>query len=139
MRVFLACCPSTFNRIIDRLIKDLSPTRIVIDSITPILLANTDVVQARGWMVVLVAILKQQSATALLVSERTYPPAYDMVDLSIADGIISLNVYEADNSKIRYFIIEKMRKTKHTMSSIVFRIGEGGINIYPDEPVFVNQ
>jgi KaiC/GvpD/RAD55 family RecA-like ATPase len=131
--------PANFNRIVDHLIKDLSPTRIVIDSITPILLSNTDVVQARGWMVELVAILKQKGATALLVSERTYPPAFDMVDLSIADGIITLNVHGVDNSKIRYMEIEKMRKTKHTMSPIVFRIGVGGINIYPDEPVFVNH
>jgi circadian clock protein KaiC len=130
--------PANFNRIVDRLIKDLSPTRIVIDSITPILLSNIDVVQARRWMVELVTILKQQGATTLLVSERTYPPAFDMVDLSIADGIISLNIHMIDNSKMRYLVIEKMRKTKHTMSPIVFRIEKNGINVYPDDPVFVN-
>ena len=87
----------------------------------------------------LVSILKQQGETALLVSERTYPPAFDMIDLSIADGIISLNVHGVDNSKIRYLEIEKMRKTKHTMSPIVFHIGTGGITVYPDKPVFNNH
>lgn len=130
--------PANFNTIIERLIKDLLPTRMVIDSITPILMMHTDVFCARGWMAELVTILKQNGTTTLLVSERAHPPAFDMIDLSIADGIISLNVHKVGNSKIRYLEIEKMRKTKHTMSPIVFRIGEGGITIFPDEPIFFN-
>ncbi|MFX0195545.1 MAG: RAD55 family ATPase [Candidatus Hodarchaeota archaeon] len=130
--------PANFNTIIERLIKDILPARMVIDSITPILMMHTDVFCARGWMAELVTILKQNGTTTMLVSERTYPPDFDMIDLSITDGIISLNVHRVGNSKLRYLEIEKMRKTKHTMSPIVFRIREGGITIYPDEPIFSN-
>jgi len=130
--------PANFNTIIGRLIKDILPVRMIIDSITPFLMMHNDVFHARGWMVELMTILKQKGTTTLLVSDRTHPPAFDMIDLSIADGIISLNIHEVGNSKKRYLNIEKMRKTKHTMSPIVFRIEEGGINIYPDEPVFTN-
>ncbi|MFQ6125643.1 MAG: RAD55 family ATPase [Candidatus Heimdallarchaeota archaeon] len=131
--------PANFNAIISKLIKDLMPVRMIIDSITPILMMHTDVFHARGWMAELVTILKQKNTTTLLVSERTYPPAFDMIDLSIADGIITLNTHAVGNWKKRYLTVEKMRKTKHTMSPIVFRITEGGINIFPDEPVFTNS
>jgi len=119
---------ANFNAIIGRLIKDLLPTRMIIDSITPILMMHTDVFHARGWMAELVTILKQKGTTTLLVSERTHPPAFDMIDLSFTDGIIPLNIHEVGNSKIRYLNIDKMRKTKHTMSPIVFRIEEGLVN-----------
>ncbi len=128
--------PTTFNAVIEKLVGELLPVRVVIDSITPILLMHTEIFHARVWLTELVTILKQKGVTSMLVSERTHPPTFDWNDLSIVDSIISLNVHEERNSKNRYLNIEKMRKTKHTISPIVFRIGEGGINIYPDEPVF---
>ena len=128
--------PVNFNIIIEKLITDLSPNRVVIDSITPVLIMNKDAFSARWWLSDLIRILKRKNITTMLISEINQPPTFDSIDMSITDGLISLNIQQMTNSKKRYLEIEKLRKTKHTLSPIVFRIGEDGINIFPDEPVF---
>ncbi len=136
--------PYRFQDIIDILtsnIKQIGAKRVIIDSLSAIGLYIQDIREIRKTIVDIQAITKENGCTTLLVAEV---PADNPKKLSrfeveefVADGIIVLYYTPLNNEYTRSIFVWKMRGINHSRKIHPFKIGDGGVVVYPKEEAMV--
>jgi KaiC/GvpD/RAD55 family RecA-like ATPase len=110
--------------------------RVVIDSVTALMLAYGAETTQRNSMMFLFETLERWGATVLITSELEDGQARFGVEY-LVDGIFRLYSRKVGQERVRTLEVFKMRGTNHSKQEIVYRIGKGGIILYPNENVLV--
>jgi KaiC/GvpD/RAD55 family RecA-like ATPase len=128
--------PDTLCDLILKEIKRIDASRVVIDSITALLLTTTDEFALRHELLALTTMLDRTGCTSLLTSEVTSRPVSSTGELSrselaefIAHGVIELALRFVQNEHIRTLTVRKMRGTNHDKGIYLYEIGPEGIKI----------
>ncbi|MBI4361793.1 MAG: hypothetical protein HY558_01320 [Euryarchaeota archaeon] len=120
----------TVSGLIHGEIKRLKVKRVVLDSVTALLLTTSSEFTLRHELLALVEMLESTGATALLTSE-TLEGSRHAQDLSgfVTHGLIELEYPRIGNEHVRTLTVRKMRGTNHDRGVYLYEIGAGGIRI----------
>ena len=119
-------------------IKKIGATRVVIDPISTLILHFSDDYERRIAVLDLIAATVRSGATTLMISELSDPSLerrYQFEEF-IVDGVIILTKVLSGSAFTRVFSVEKMRGIAHDTQPHPYRIGEGGIEVFPGEQLF---
>ncbi len=128
----------SFLEVIRNGIKSLGASRVVIDSLSALTFQVTDPVERRLHTMLIFKMLIDCGCTSIVISEaKTSQLEREFIfEEYLADGVIVLqNVYQEGNL-IRSIHVEKMRGVSHDSQPRPYRIGPGGITVFPKERVF---
>lgn len=116
-------------------IKRMDAKRLVIDSISAFVLIYDNEAKQRLAVQRLFEKLKSWNLTSLIISESSQD--YTPFGLHyIVDGWVRLYYKKVGQERVRTVEVLKMRGTKHKTTETVYRIEDGGLNLYPSERVF---
>jgi circadian clock protein KaiC len=115
-------------------IRDGKVKRIVVDSISALLLLFEGETTQREALLVLMDKLSRWGLTVLMTSEVEFGQSRFNIDY-IVDTILRLYYKKVGKERVRTLEILKMRGTKHDKREIMYRIEKGGIKLYPREGV----
>lgn len=110
--------------------------RLVIDSISALMVLFDTPYQARKSLYILNSRLKEMGITSLFVSEAGPRSEFSNfgVEEYIADGVIHLSLEEVQERKFQRFLrVVKMRKTAHKMEKYPVQIGAKGLEVLVKE------
>ena len=114
--------------------------RCVIDFISALQLRLRDDFEVREQTLMLTKALTEMRLTTILLAENLEERA-DVQRFGIteflAQGVILLHVYRIGDSSVRALEIRKMRGVKHLEKLCPFKITSDGIEVYPQQAVFV--
>jgi len=110
--------------------------RVVIDSISVLLLSYDSESAQRNSILTLFEMLERWGATVLVTSEIGMDDAR-IGTTYLVDGVFRLYSRKVGQERVRTFEVLKMRGTDHSRQEIVYRLGKGGIMLYPGEKVLV--
>lgn len=114
--------------------------RCVIDSITALQLQLKDEFETRVQTLKLIKALTEMKLTTILLAEseeeRVDVQRFSITEF-LAQGVILLHVYRIGDSAVRALEIRKIRGVKHLEKLCPFKITENGIEVYPQQTVFV--
>jgi KaiC/GvpD/RAD55 family RecA-like ATPase len=110
--------------------------RVVIDSITALMLAYGAETSQRNALMTLFDMLERWNSTVLVTSEVDDETARFGVQY-LVDGVFRLYYRKVGQERVRTIEVLKMRGTNHSKQEIVYRLGKGGILLYPGEKVLV--
>jgi circadian clock protein KaiC len=113
-----------------------SVKRVVIDSITALMLAYGTENTQRNSLMTLFETLERWNATVMITSEVESGQARFGVGY-LVDSIFHLYYRKIGEERVRTIEVLKMRGTNHTKQEIVYRLGRGGIILYPGEKVLM--
>lgn len=85
------------------------------------------------------ALTEMRLTTILLAEvpeERSDVQRFDITEF-LAQGVVLLHVYRIGDSAVRALEIRKMRGVKHLEKLCPFKITSDGIEVYPQQTVFV--
>lgn len=122
-------------------ISPLNPSRIVIDSISLILMAAENDSTRRNIIINLSNVLKDLGATSLLLTEANVSSPYSSREglaEFVSDGVISLqNKYDdVSGSTTNIIRILKMRSMNHDRRARPYRIGLEGLEVFARSEIF---
>jgi circadian clock protein KaiC len=119
--------------LINKNIMEINAKRVVIDSLTPLVLSKKDPFEARYDTMTVIRVLDSALATSLLTAESQSCCEHGSNTGFVAyltDGVISLKtVSEGKEDKKRYIEIVKMLGTAHTLKPIEYEITNTGIQL----------
>ncbi|MDI6712341.1 MAG: gas vesicle protein GvpD [Anaerosomatales bacterium] len=115
----------TTTRIVE-VIERLRPARVVIDSMTRFRMYATNPYAFRRQVDAFVRYLTSAGATVLFISEAIQP-SYDYDLCFLADGTFTLEV----DAELRTIQVDKFRGGQHRTGRHAFKIGDGGIRVFP--------
>ena len=114
--------------------------RCVIDSISALQLRLRDEFEVRNQTLMLIKALTEMRLTTILLAEvaeeRSDVQRFGITEF-LAQGVVLLHVYRIGDSAVRALEIRKMRGVKHLEKLCPFKITEDGIEVYPQQTVFV--
>jgi len=119
--------------------KEIDAKRVVVDSITSLLVQYSDPFVVRKETLSLIRSLSEAGDyTSILLSETAEGDerAYFKTEMFLVNGVILLHNIRQREERIRAIEILKMRGVKHSTRMHPFRITEKGIIVYPEEMVF---
>ncbi|MCD6549604.1 AAA family ATPase [Candidatus Micrarchaeota archaeon] len=122
------------------MVDELGIKRVVIDSVTSLVLLQKDAYLRRTVFLKTMAMIKRWGCTALLTSEakQTVPgeirARYGLEYL--VDGFIAIHFIRKRDLRERALEVVKMRGTAHEIRLVPMRITSDGIHLYRDQPVF---
>lgn len=116
--------------------KSYEVKRVVVDSITALMLPYTSETSLRSSILTLFDLLDRWGATVLVTSEVAEGQARFGIEY-LVDGIFRLYNRKVGQERVRTLEVFKMRGTDHSRQEIVYRLGEKGIILYPDEKILV--
>ncbi len=114
-------------------IKVLKPKRIVVDSVTSVKMLYDKDFQMRRGLLSLMNFLFKSEATSLLTSTES---SMNLMEQSLASGIIKLHKIESRGEIIHALSIEKMRGSDFDKHIRPIKITDRGITVFPNETVF---
>jgi KaiC/GvpD/RAD55 family RecA-like ATPase len=119
--------------------KNFKPDYIVVDSLTAIASAFAGKDSYRSYIEHLFRYFENLNVTSFLITEtEQVPKIYSPtgVEEFLADGVIVL--YNVRKGDIRENAIEilKMRGAKHLKKIVAMRMGDNGVEVYPEQEVF---
>lgn len=128
---------SSLTQALQREVERLKPRRIVVDSITSLILQYHDVVQRRNALLNLMGTLASTQATCVMTSDLMFKSPYRKIEMEefLAHGVIILQSIRIGSSMSRALQITKMRETLHDTQPRPYRITDKGVEVYPDELV----
>jgi len=108
--------------------------RVVIDSVTALMLPYNAETSQRNALMTLFEILERWGVTILVTSEvEENQPRFGIEYL--VDTIIRLYYRKVGQERVRTMEVMKMRGTEHTNQEIVYRLGDKGIVLFPGEKI----
>jgi KaiC/GvpD/RAD55 family RecA-like ATPase len=131
IRNFLDQGTVSFEHLIDSGVK-----RIVIDSITALLLGYDVERSQRGALLNLIELLSRFGVTVFITSESSDGQAKFGVEY-LVDGVIRLYSRKVGQQRVQTLEVFKMRGTNHTRQEMVYRLGPGGITLFPGEKMLL--
>lgn len=120
--------------------KKIGAKRIVVDSLTSLMMQYKDPFTVRREVLTLMKTLSESDGcTSILLSEspeeREGTSRYE-VETFLAQGVIILHNMLMKDTRIRAIEIRKMRGTKHSGRMYPFRITDRGIEVLPEERLY---
>jgi KaiC/GvpD/RAD55 family RecA-like ATPase len=126
---------TNFSEKIREALKQHTPCRAVIDSVTSLVSTLEDEFERRKEIFLIIRLMKEMDCTTLLVSEN--PGGGDEgqysrygVEEYMADSVILLNFESMGGNYSRTLSVRKMRKTKHNEDVHPLEISEKGIIVH---------
>jgi circadian clock protein KaiC len=116
--------------------KTYNVKRIVIDSVTALMLAYGAETSQRNSLMTLFELLERWDMTVLITSEVEGEAARFGLQY-LVDSVFRLYYRKVGQERVRTLEVLKMRGTDHSRQEIVYRLGKGGIILYPTEKVLV--
>jgi KaiC/GvpD/RAD55 family RecA-like ATPase len=110
--------------------------RLVIDSATALMLPYNNETSQRNAIMNLVDMLAKWDITVLITSEADNNQARFGIEY-LVDSIFKLYYKKVGQERVRSLEIYKMRGTDHSHQEIVYRLGDGGIILYPGEKILL--
>lgn len=126
------------NKEIENSIKDVEAKRIVIDSLSAYASLFETESEKRKMLVALFDMIKEWECTTVVVAEEDQRPGiYNSSVMGFMADAIVLIYNEREPKGLRYRAMEvfKMRGTKHESKICSMKIGEHGIEVYPETVV----
>lgn len=122
--------------------KDFKPDYVVVDSLSAISAVFTGDKNYRIYAQQLFRYFENLGATTFMISE--HEQSFDKYSRSgveefLADGIIVLYYLKSGSVRERAIEVLKLRGGKHQEKIAAMDIGEKGIIVYPDQPVFEGE
>ncbi|MFA6036136.1 MAG: ATPase domain-containing protein [Candidatus Micrarchaeia archaeon] len=121
-------------------IEEIGAKRLVIDSVTSIILSYKTKPKARQGLIKLIEKLRNWGVTTILTSESTTDIQGDVhsafkIDF-LTDGVIYLYNMRRNNYRLHAVEVVKMRGTSVNGKMCPLKFGKAGIEIYPNQNVF---
>jgi len=112
--------------------------RIVVDTLTSLILQYPDAIKRRNATVQLIDALNELGTTNLLTLELRSQGFGRSLQLEeyLAHGVIVLQTMQISKSLVKTIQIEKMRGVNHDDQPRPYKITENGIEVYPTETIF---
>jgi circadian clock protein KaiC len=110
----------------------INAERLVIDSISALMVLFENSYQARKSLYILNSRLKEMGMASMFISEAGPKSQFSNygVEEYIADGVIHLSLEEVQERKFQRFLrVVKMRKTAHRMEKYPIQIGSNGMEV----------
>ncbi len=114
--------------------KEYDVKRVVVDSVTALMLPYNAETSQRNALMTLFEIMERWGATVLVTSEVDDGQARFGIEY-LVDSIFRLYYRKVGQERVRTLEVFKMRGTDHTTQEMVYRLGEGGITLYPNEKI----
>jgi len=118
-------------------VEELKAKRIVVDSVTALMIHTASQAARRRTMAHFFNFLLDTGCTSLITSEKSAARLVDELHLEeyMAQGVILLQSIVRDDELTRTVRIEKMRGVNHDTQPHPYRITEKGIAVFQDEKV----
>jgi circadian clock protein KaiC len=125
-----------FIKVLNNELFDFKPSRVVIDSLSALVMTMEDDFERRKEIFQLIRILKSSQCTSLLVSEKMDAgdgmlSRYGIEEF-LTDSLILLNFESIGSTYSRTLSVRKMRKTKHSEEVHPIEISDKGICVKTD-------
>jgi KaiC/GvpD/RAD55 family RecA-like ATPase len=122
---------TTLAEEIYRAIDETKAKRLVIDCISGLGIRFSEPSEVRNELFRISALLRELKVTSLLISEIIEPDSQSRagVEQFIAQGLITLNLSEANGALKRDLLVWKMKQTPHSLKKHSFKIGKSGIEV----------
>ncbi len=128
--------------ILESSIREIKATRVVVDSISALGLHVKDDSELRRMIFDLSMILRKLNCTSVLVSEIV-PGSRGIsrygVEEFVADNVVVLYYERLKSTFSRAIQVWKVRGSIHSEKLHPYRIGKGGVTVYPDEEAFIRM
>jgi circadian clock protein KaiC len=111
--------------------------RLVLDSVTALMLAYNSETSQRNALQMLFEMISKRNVTTLVTSEVEHEGPGRFGVEYLVDSIFRLYNRKVGQERVRTIEITKMRGTNHTKQEMVYRLGKGGILLYPGEKVLL--
>ncbi len=123
--------------------EDFRPDRIVLDSLSALGAAFYGIEGGyRVYIEQLFKFFEKLGVTSFLISETDQvPTVYSRTGIEefLADGVIVFYNVKHGNARVRACEVLKMRGVKHEKKIVPFEVGDNGIVVFPNEPVFMEE
>jgi KaiC/GvpD/RAD55 family RecA-like ATPase len=123
-------------------IREINAKRVVIDSLSSLGFNVRDDSEFRRMVFNVSQVLQKMKCTSVLVSEIV-PGSQKLsrsgIEEFIVDGVVVLYYKRVKSSFSRAIQVWKMRGTKHSEKLHPYKIGSGGIEVYPKEEAFMGM
>ena len=129
----------TVLNVLHKIVKKITATRIVVDSLTSLLIQYSDPFVIRKETLSLIRSLSaSNNLTSILLSEINEGESRIRfnAEMFLANGVILLHNIKQREERIRAIEILKMRGVNHSTRIHPFKITNKGIIVYPEERVF---
>ena len=122
---------STLAEEIYRAIDETKAKRLVIDCISGLGIRFNEPSEVRTELFRISALLRELKVTSLFISEIIEPDSQSRagVEQFITQGLITLNLSEANGALKRDLLVWKMKQTPHSLKKHAFKIGKSGIEV----------
>jgi circadian clock protein KaiC len=119
-------------------IKKVDAQRVVIDPISTLVVHYSEDYDRRIALLDLMASTIRSRCTTLLIAEMSDPSLQRRYQFEefIVDGVLLLTRVLSGQTFTRVFSVEKMRGIDNDSQPHPYRIGEGGIEVFPTEQLF---
>ncbi|MCL4435620.1 MAG: AAA family ATPase [Thaumarchaeota archaeon] len=109
--------------------------RLVVDPLATLILQYPDAAERRTAVLDLMQAIASTGCTTLLISELTTSSLYRKYQFEefLAQGVLILRKILRPGGMLRIFTVEKMRGVDHDTQPHPYKIGDGGIEVYPSE------
>jgi KaiC/GvpD/RAD55 family RecA-like ATPase len=116
-----------------RAVEDLKAKRLVVDSLSALAMRFSAPSDVRAEIFRISAFLQELKITSLLISESLSPNNHSRsgVEQFVTQGLVTLNLLEADGGLKRTLTVWKMRQTEHSLKTHEFFITGSGIEMSP--------
>ncbi len=122
----------------DGVVKGIGAKRIIVDTLTSLILQYPDAIRRRTATVQLIDALNELDTTNLLTLELRSQGFGRTLQLEeyLAHGVIVLQTMQISKSLVKTIQIEKMRGVNHDDQPRPYKITENGFEVYPSETIF---
>ncbi|MBI2936737.1 MAG: AAA family ATPase [Thaumarchaeota archaeon] len=116
-------------------VERLGAKRLVVDPLATLILQYPDAAERRTAVLDLMQAIASTGCTTLLISELTTSSLYRKYQFEefLAQGVLILRKILRPGGMLRIFSVEKMRGVDHDTQPHPYKIGDGGIEVYPSE------
>ena len=122
---------TTLAEEIYRAIDETKAKRLVIDCISGLGIRFSEPSEVRNELFRISALLRELKVTSLFISEIIEPDSQSRagVEQFVTQGLITLNLSEANGTLKRDLLVWKMKQTTHSLKKHTFKIGKSGIEV----------
>ena len=130
---------------IDRLIEDLqakisttSAKRVAVDTLATLIYRFPDPIERRTAVVDLIESLADLRVTSVVTTELEHLSLERnaLEEEFLVHGVIMMQTLFSESTTTRVIQVEKMREAKINLSLVPYSIGQNGIEVFPDTPLF---
>ncbi len=116
---------------VDRLLKDVNPGVVVIDSFRAFHALAPDASSFRRFLYALTRRLTAASTTSIWNAPYSRTQAVDEAEFAVADGIIALDLKQVAERELRVLQVLKLRGSGFQSGEHVYRITGAGLLVFP--------